>query len=199
MNFSWATLSRVDRVDPYILRKMFEAGCYELEFGVEAGSQKILDAMDKRTSIDQVHSGLEMSYDSGIKNKVFLIHGFPGENYDTTMETIEMLEKVGKWINRTSLFRFVPLPGTFTYKNPEIYGIKGTYDQPDWDGDWGKFHIHHNHHHWWGDDCDFIELNRSYKILNEYIESRWPSRFRAEELPEDEWGLQSKKFIRTNK
>lgn len=196
LKFSWATLSRVDRVDTQILKSMKKAGCYELEFGVEAGSQKILDTMQKQITLQQIYDGLKMSHDSGINNKVFLIHGFPGENYETTMETIELMEKISNYVKRISLFRFVPLPGTYVHSYASMFKIRGTYNSPEWDGDWGKFHIHHNHQHWWGTQKDFDELNKSYKVLFDYVESKWPSRFKLNDLSDDKWQQQSKTFLR---
>jgi len=177
LNLSWSTLSRVDRVDSDILLRMKNSGCYELDLGVETGSQKILDAMKKKINISQIKESLKLTFETGIKNKIFLIHGFPGENHETTMETINLLEKVGHLIDRISLFRFVPLPGTYVYNNPKEYNLRGTLNSPNWDGDWGKFHIHHNHYHWWGNDNDFKETSDSYEILSKYIESKWPPKY----------------------
>ncbi|WP_437528599.1 radical SAM protein [Sorangium sp. So ce726] len=196
LNLQWATLSRVDRVDPVILSAMRSSGCYELEFGVESGSQRILDAMEKRATIEQVNFALRESHAAGIKNKVFLVHGYPGEDEVSTEETMRLLDVVGRWIERVSLFRFVPLPGTFVYNNALNLGIRGTPHSQDWDGDWGKFHIHHNHHHWWGDEHDFARLTAAYLRLREYVEDRWPSRFNANELPQDLWQEQSRLFAR---
>lgn len=198
LNLQWATLSRVDRVDPDTLKTMRDAGCYELEFGVESGSERILEAMDKRITTEQIRAALRQTYETGIKNKVFLVHGYPGENWDTTMETIQLLEEVGKWIERVSLFRFVPLPGTYVYNNAKAFGIRGIYGDSNWDGDWGKYHIHHNHHHWWGSEQDFEMLTRAYQELYKYVESRWPSRFALTELPPDQWEEQSTNFARHN-
>ena len=93
------------------------------------------------------------------------------------METINLLEKVGHLIDRISLFRFVPLPGTYVYNNPNEYNLRGTFNSPNWDGDWAKFHIHHNHYHWWGSESDFKVTNDSYEMLNKYIESKWPPKY----------------------
>lgn len=197
LDLQWATLSRVDRVDPEILDIMKGAGCYELEFGVESGSERILEAMGKRITVDQIRKALQQSHEAGIKNKVFLVHGYPGENMETTRETIQLLEEVGEWIERTSLFRFVPLPGTYVYNNAKMFDVRGTSDDPAWDGDWGKYHIHHNHHHWWGSEKDFELLTEAYDELHRYVESRWPSRFSLAELPPDQWEEQSTTFART--
>jgi anaerobic magnesium-protoporphyrin IX monomethyl ester cyclase len=196
LDLQWATLTRVDRVDPVILRAMADAGCYELEYGVESGSQRILDAMDKRATIDQVRYALAQAHALGIKNKVFLVHGFPGEDMASTEETMRLLDDVGDQIERVSLFRFVPLPGTFVFNNPAMFDIRGLNTQPGWDGNWGKYHIHHNHHHWWGSPHDFERLTEAYWKLQRYVEARWPSRISLDELPPDLWTEQSDRMAR---
>jgi radical SAM superfamily enzyme YgiQ (UPF0313 family) len=197
LGLKWATLSRVDRVDPELLALMARAGCYEIEFGVESGSQRVLDAMDKRASVDQIRKAMRLTYEVGIKNKVFLVHGYPGEDMASVHETIDLLEEVRPWVERVSLFRFVPLPGTFVYNHPEQFLLRGTDRCAGWDGDWGKYHIHHNHHHWWGTDEHFALLDASYRTLRSYVESRWPSRFGLEEMPPDQWQVQRTQLERT--
>ncbi|MGZ2744888.1 B12-binding domain-containing radical SAM protein [Burkholderia stagnalis] len=187
LGLKWATLSRVDRVDADVLAAMKRAGCYEIEFGVESGSQRILNAMDKRASVDQIRNALRLTYEAGIKSKVFLVHGYPGEDSSSVSETIALLDEIGHWITRVSLFRFVPLPGTYVYKNAAQFDLRGTDQCPDWEGDWGKYHIHHNHHHWWGSAQQFEELSLSFLRLQTYVEERWPSRFSQDEVPLDRW------------
>jgi radical SAM superfamily enzyme YgiQ (UPF0313 family) len=138
-----------------------------------------------------------MTYEAGIKNKVFLVHGYPPEDMESVNETMQFLDEVGQWVERVSLFRFVPLPGTYVYNNPDQFGLRGTDKCADWDGDWGKYHIHHNHHHWWGTDEQFEELTASYWRLREYVESRWPSRFTLDEMPDDKWQTQRDALERT--
>ena len=108
----------------------------------------------------------------------------------STDETIKFLDRVGHWIERTSLFRFVPLPGTYVFNNAKQLNIRGLPGSADWDGDWGRFHIHHNHHHWWGSVRDFDALTDAFWKLWDYVESRWPSKYAPEELPLDQWADQ---------
>ncbi len=197
LNLRWATLSRVDRVDSELLCALYNAGCYEIEYGVESGSQRVLDAMDKRASVDQIRFALKETHKAQIKSKVFLVHGYPGEDEKSTDETIRLLDETGSFIHRVSLFRFVPLPGTFAHNNARSLGIRGTYGEDGWDGDWGKFHIHHNHHHWWGTAADFDKLTKHYWKLHAYVESRWPSKYGLTELPQDSWASQSSAFARS--
>lgn len=176
LGLRWSALSRVDTVDEALLTAMRKAGCIEVKFGVESGSQRILDAMDKRITPEDICTTLELAQKVGIGSKIFIIHGFPGEDMASTKETIALLERLSSLINRVSLFRFVPLPGTYVYQHPDEFQLHGTDTDPRWDGDWSKYHIHHNDHHWWGAESEFTELNESYELLRQYVDTTWPDR-----------------------
>ena len=76
-------------------------------------------------------------------------------------------------IERVSLFRFVPLPGTFVYDNAEKYNLRNTDKDENWNGDWSRYHIHHNHLHWWGTEEEFGIMNKAYHKLEKYVHSTW--------------------------
>ena len=174
LNLRWSALSRVDTVDHPLLADMAASGCIEVKFGVESGSEKLLKAMRKNTTQAKITAAIRAAHAAGIEAKAFIIHGYPGETMETTEETLRLLDSLGDELARVSLFRFVPLPGTQIYDNtgpgPAIHG---THLSPDWDGDWEKFHIHHNDRHWWGDTDDFREVQAAFLKLESYVESRW--------------------------
>lgn len=173
LKLSWSALSRVDTVDAQLLSALKDSGCIEIKYGVESGSEPLLKAMAKNITQEQIRKALKMTYNLGIKVKVFLIHGYPGENLQTSIETLALLEELKPVIERVSLFRFVPLPGTFVYRNPKLFNLRNTDQDPGWDGDWGRYHIHHNDLHWWGSLKDFEELNTGYNILRQFVAANW--------------------------
>lgn len=174
LNLRWSALSRVDTVDPDLLHDIAKSGCIEIKFGVESGSESLLKAMRKNTTREKIRSAITWAADAGIEPKAFIIHGYPGENWQTTHETMELLESLRGILARVSLFRFVPLPGTQVYDVPMgPPPIHGTHLTADWDGDWEKFHIHHNDRHWWGSGADFAEVQESYAALEDFVEQRW--------------------------
>lgn len=166
LNLKWSALSRINNVDETILKKAKESGCIEIKYGVESGSQRILDKMNKRITVDQIINAIELTHKLGIKTKVFIMHGFPGENMESTKETIEMLDKLKDKIDRISLFRFTPLPGSDVYKNPEKYDLI----LPD---NFDDIYIYQNDRKWWGTDEDKKTLDDSYDILSKYISENW--------------------------
>jgi anaerobic magnesium-protoporphyrin IX monomethyl ester cyclase len=173
LGLRWSALSRVDTVDPPLLATMAASGCIEVKYGMESGSESLLKAMRKNTTRAKIRAAVHATTDAGIAAKAFIVHGFPGENEHTTDETISLLTELAPDIARVSLFRFVPLPGTQVYEQPEQYGVRGTHLQPGWDGDWSAFHIHHNDRRWWGTDSEWAQVESSYKRLRDFIEETW--------------------------
>ena len=173
LHLSWSAPSRVDTVDPQVLRALARSGCIELKFGMESGSARMLAAMGKRTDPERVRRAVAWTADAGIGAKVFIVHGFPGEDAESTRETMDVLASLGSAISRVSLFRFVPLPGSPVYEHAERYGVHGTHHQAGWDGDWSKFHIHHNARHWWGDQAQWRQVQDSFSRLKDFVEERW--------------------------
>jgi len=179
LGLKWITLSRVDTVDKNILEQMRDAGCIEIAFGAESGSQKILNAMNKKISTEQIIVAVKMAHSVKIDVKLFLVHGYPGENAETTKETLNLLEKVAPLIHRVSLFRFVPLPGSYVYHNYKNFNLNIN-DEDYASVDWSKYHIHNNNYHWWGTKDDFDEMNTAYEKLSSFVQATWPSRHENE-------------------
>lgn len=177
LNLRWSALSRVDTIDQALLDDMAASGCIEVKYGMESGSEALLRAMRKNTTREQIRSAVAAARRSGIKVKLFLIHGYPGENLATTRETMNLLGELAPAIERVSLFRFVPLPGTYVYDHPAEFGLRGTDRDPGWDGDWSRYHIHHNQQHWWGSAQDFAQVQHGYDQLRAMVDQLWPERF----------------------
>lgn len=176
LELNWSALSRVDVVRPELLDAMASAGCLEVKYGVESGDEALLRYMQKNTTIEQISFALRDTASAGIRNKVFIVHGFPGENLKTTQATIDLLSAHAEVISRVSVFRFVPLPGTGSFNKWQDFGIFGTNKENGWSGKWSDFHIHHNERQWWGDAADFMELQRAYDLLTNFVENNWPER-----------------------
>lgn len=170
LGLRWSALSRVDTVDYELLEIMRNAGCIELKFGVESGSERMLRAMGKNISGNQIRKAITLASSVGIQVKIFLVHGFPGENLASTQETISLLKDIEPMVDRVSLFRFVPLPGSYVFKNPNLFDL----NIPKHISDWGKFHIYHNNYHWWGSKEDFQQVEFAYQGLRRFIADHWP-------------------------
>lgn len=169
LGLRWSALSRVDTVDHELLEAMCDAGCIELKFGVESGSERMLRIMGKNISCNQIRQAITLSHSIGIKVKIFLVHGFPGEDLTSTKDTISLLKEIGPMIERVSLFRFVPLPGSYVFREAKSFGLH----IPEHIHDWSKFRIYNNNHHWWGSIDDFRRMESAYKELEKFITDNW--------------------------
>ena len=73
-----------------------DAGCIEMSYGAETGSQKILNAVNKRTTVAQNHNFYKICNSVGIKAKAFMIAGLPGESWDTICDSADFVEALLK-------------------------------------------------------------------------------------------------------
>ena len=115
LNISWRCNSRVDRVDPDLLREMKKAGCHMILFGVESGSQTILDTLQKGTTVEQAIEALRMTRETGIKTYASFMLGNPGETPETAQQTINLAKKLDPDI--AIFFSTIAYPGTTIYSD----------------------------------------------------------------------------------
>ncbi len=108
---------------PDVPRMLRDSGCAHVSFGVESGSPKILTvaAMHKSQSPDQIRRGLQNAHAAGLKSRIFLIVGFPGETDATVMETLDLVKSC-PW-DEFSVYPLIAYPGTPLHDHPESYGI----------------------------------------------------------------------------
>ncbi|GAB3904906.1 radical SAM protein [Mucilaginibacter boryungensis] len=90
------------------------AGCENVWIGAESGSQKVLDAMDKGTTIEQIHQSTKLMKKYGIKPSFFIQFGYPGETKEDIALTIAMINQLLPFEIGISVS--YPLPGTAFYE-----------------------------------------------------------------------------------
>ena len=103
-------LSRVDIFDEELARMLSRLGVYYVMFGVESGSQELLDGFQKKTTIERIEGAFALARAHGFKTHAFIILGSP----DETTESLRRTEELAHRLNPTSLFisQYAPLPGT---------------------------------------------------------------------------------------
>jgi tetratricopeptide (TPR) repeat protein len=93
IGFLWSCDTRVDVLGEELLREMRLAGCERLSLGVESGSQKILDAIDKKITPDEILASTELAKKYGIKLRYYMMIGNRGETRATFEETLAFLAR----------------------------------------------------------------------------------------------------------
>jgi radical SAM superfamily enzyme YgiQ (UPF0313 family) len=118
LEMTWTCDARVDTVKPDLLQLMKKAGCWQICFGLETGSDEMLIRMDKSARVEKSERAVNWTADAGIRVKGLFMLGYPGE----TPATIEMTKAFVRRIPMTTmnLTKFTPYPGSPVYR--EIYG-----------------------------------------------------------------------------
>jgi radical SAM superfamily enzyme YgiQ (UPF0313 family) len=86
-------ITRADRLDERSVSLLKRSGCFRVWIGAESGSQKILDAMDRRVTVEQVREMIQLSKKHGIETGTFIMLGYPGETEADIQATIEHLKR----------------------------------------------------------------------------------------------------------
>lgn len=111
--------ARVDKIDKTILKHLQKAGCASISYGIESGSQKMLDIMNKGTTPALNTLALKLTKDAGIKTKAYFLLGIPGEDEGTVYESMKWLECNVKYIDKLYLYMWIPYPGSKLYQQKD--------------------------------------------------------------------------------
>jgi len=87
-------LSRVDLVDREVLERLRDIGCRKILYGVESGSQRVLDSMKKGITVEEIHEISQLTRELGIQQYWFLIYGYPPEDIHDLRMTIDMVRRL---------------------------------------------------------------------------------------------------------
>lgn len=110
LKIGWECLSRVDTMDPLVARRMRLAGCVRVFFGIESGTNSILDLMRKQITIEQAQKAVYIAKEAGLQVGAFFILGYPGENDDTVLSTVRFASSLP--LDYLSFTLPYPIPGT---------------------------------------------------------------------------------------
>jgi anaerobic magnesium-protoporphyrin IX monomethyl ester cyclase len=127
----WDCRTRVDRISPEILGKMRKANCLLIHFGVESGSQKMLDTMKKGTTVEQNAKGIKMAKDADISVAISVVVGYPGETENMLKQTFDFIRKTEP--DYIYVCQAIPYPGTELYDQLQELGWKVSSDWSRYD------------------------------------------------------------------
>jgi anaerobic magnesium-protoporphyrin IX monomethyl ester cyclase len=157
LKFRYKIQSRVDLLlEENNIEALAESGADTVWVGAESGSQKILDAMDKGTTIEQISEARLLLKQKGIKAAFFLQFGYPGETKEDVSATLQMVldlmpDEIGISVS-------YPLPGTKFYENVKA----GLHEKQNWSD---------------SDDLSMMFAgtysSAYYKVLHRYVHNRY--------------------------
>jgi radical SAM superfamily enzyme YgiQ (UPF0313 family) len=110
---------------------MKKAGCWQISFGIESGSQEILTLINKRVTLELIRQAVNLTNSVGIKSKGFFILGHPGETRGSMAQTIDFALELP--LNDISVCLMTPFPGTELYARAAEFGV--------FDADWSNMNL----------------------------------------------------------
>lgn len=101
---------RVDRVSLELLRIMKRAGCYRVPFGIESGSQRILDVINKKITLEQAERAVSLAKEAGLEIECYFMLGHPTETEEDIKKSLDFAIKLDPHYAKFAIT--IPLPGT---------------------------------------------------------------------------------------
>ena len=113
LDIIWDIRARVNTVDKEMLKLLRKAGCVRIHYGVEAGTQKILNVLRKGITLEQAEKAFQLTRQAGIQTLAYFMIGNPGETKEDILKTIEFSKKLKPdYVHITTL---MPFPATDLY------------------------------------------------------------------------------------
>ncbi len=130
LDISWECNGRVNYVDEDLLRTMKDAGCWQIQYGVESGNQEILDKAARNTTIQQIKDAFKLTKKAGLEVHGYFMVGLPGETKATIKDTIKLAKLISPDLVGFTIA--VPFPGSEFYE----WAVKNGYLKIE---DWNSF------------------------------------------------------------
>lgn len=125
LTFSWWCESRVQGIRPELLATMAEAGCVSVQFGVESGSQEVLDRIRKNMSLGRLHAVLQAARQAGISPICSLMLGHYCDTPETMQQTIDLARELRERYQAAVLVSInTVFPGTYQYEHRAELGLR---------------------------------------------------------------------------
>lgn len=115
LKITWFAISRVNYVDEEVLLWMRKAGCLQISYGIESGSEKIREALNKQIKIGHIKKAFALTTKYGILARAYFIYGSPGETWESIQETIDLMHEINPL---SAVFYILDIfPGTELYEH----------------------------------------------------------------------------------
>ncbi len=126
VRFTWACESRVDVVDEALVDFLYNSGCIAVQFGIESGSQEVLDKLRKKINLDHAKNVISYAYKYNMEIHLSFMLGHYCDTPETMQTTVDFMHEI-HGLNENVLFAVsynTPLPGTWQHTHAAELGLK---------------------------------------------------------------------------
>jgi len=151
MEIAWSCEMRVDTCTEELCKKMKQAGCYLVAFGVESGDERVLKNLRKGITLDQSLKAFQFAHLAGLYTTALTMVGSPGETWDSVRRTTEFLSQLRpNFVSMGEAVRIIP--GTRLAQQAKQMGC---------DGDW--YTVEHS----------FAEIQKMRQYIMDNVQAKW--------------------------
>lgn len=118
----WTCLTKVNFVNPDMLRMMRDAGCWQILYGLESGDDRILSTLAKGVTVEQNRRAVEWARQAGMRVRADFLVGTPDETMETLNKTLNLAKELP--LDFAHFNKFVPFPGTDFYRRLTEQGYR---------------------------------------------------------------------------
>ncbi len=124
LNVPWRCESRIDVMTGELIKSMAEGGCRGIVYGIESGSQEILDKIRKKIDLNHVRNIIKYTCDTGMKLSVNFMIGHYCDTIETMKETVDFIREIYENFGADIALTYnTPYPGTWQYTHRDELGI----------------------------------------------------------------------------
>jgi len=124
-SFFWACMMMPQKgISGQLLEEMYASGCRWICWGIESGSKGVLKSMNKPMDIEVAKANIINASQSGIKNVLLMIDGFPTETEEDRKQSLDFLKEMKPYYYDNSLSPFHVCQGSYVQNNPAEFGIE---------------------------------------------------------------------------
>lgn len=182
---------RVDRVNPGLLAAMKNAGCYRIPFGVESGSQRVIDVVNKKITLEQAERAVKMAKEAGLETECYFMLALPTETEEDMRKSIAFAVKLDPDYAKFAVT--IPLPGTPMFDKMLSEGRLKTFD-------WSKYNFSTPPHELFSHDVltpETIDRYRRLAYRKFYFRPGFAARTLARTLKDGTFLYHVKAFFQT--
>lgn len=121
VKFSWTIQVRGDQIELNLLKLFKKSGCWQIQLGIESGSEKILQNLKKGVSKEQIKKACQLVKKAGLQLKGFFMLANPGETLESIAETVQFIHDLP--LDDFQLTFFTPYPGSPIFGEIEKWGM----------------------------------------------------------------------------
>jgi len=122
LNILYRVFARSSSMTRQAAEQLYESGCRHVAIGTEHMAAKMLEILKQKTTQQDNIEALKNCKRAGLKVRIYLLLGFPGETEETIRESISVL--LDCEFDEFIVYAFIPYPGTAMWSSPEIWGAE---------------------------------------------------------------------------